>query len=289
MWELDYKESWAPKNWCFWTVVLEKTLENSLDSKEIQAVHPNGPEYSLEGLMLKLILLHFGHLMWRTDSFEKTLMLGKIEGRRRRGWQRTSWLHGITDSVDMSLSKLQELVMDREAWCAAVHGVAKSWTRQSGWIELNVINRNTHSSWQAVMEEANLHYLRIPNFLRKLNRCCGVWWQRCQQNEYRGQAFLFSQAFFLQIKGKLEMLPWALDCGFSHPVISLQITGGICKELGDFVKRTGGSEKSCAKVYSHPAQRSIFAKGSVGKGGGGRTVYIVLQNWKTSSCKTQFL
>ena len=87
MWELDYKESWVPKNWCFWTVVLEKTIESSLDSKEIQPVHPKGnqSECSLEGLMLKLKLQYFGHLMWRTDSFEKTLMLGKIEGGRIRG------------------------------------------------------------------------------------------------------------------------------------------------------------------------------------------------------------
>ena len=151
MWELDHKESWVPKNWCFWTMVLEKTLESPLDCKEIKPGNPKGNESWIffGRTVAEAESQYFGHLMQRTDSLEKTLMLGKIEGRRRRGWQRMRWLDGIINLMNMSLSKLWELVTDRESWCATVLGVRHDWETE-GTDRLSANHKDPMSSWRVL-------------------------------------------------------------------------------------------------------------------------------------------
>ena len=140
MWDLDYKESWVLKNWCTWTVVLEKILESPLDCKEIQQVHPK--RYQSWVFIGRTDAEAENPILWPPDvknwfTGKKILMLGKIEGGRRRGWQKMRWLNGITKSMDMSLGNLRELLLDRKAWHASVHGATKSWTQLSDWTEPN--------------------------------------------------------------------------------------------------------------------------------------------------------
>ena len=174
MWELDHKESWVWKNWWFWTVVLEKTFESPLDNKEIKPVNPKGnqPWIFIGRTDAEVETPYFGHLMWRTDSLEIILIIGKIEGRRRRGWQRMRWLDGITNSLNLSLSKFPVLVMDRETWNAAVYGVTKIQMWMSDWTE-QIADLQCCDSFRWTMKGLNHTYTSIyfPKLPSHLD-CC---------------------------------------------------------------------------------------------------------------------
>ena len=173
IWELDSKKGWGSKAWCLQTVVLKKTLESPLDRRSNQSVlNEISPEYKLEGLTLKLKLQYFDHMTQRADTLEKTLMQGKIEGRRRRGCQNMRWLDGIADSMDLSVSKFQEMVKDRGACHASVHGVAKCRIQLSNWTTSCYKTILSQTQWLKAMHRSQFLRARSLGWLRRSPKVC---------------------------------------------------------------------------------------------------------------------
>ena len=230
MWELVHKEGWAPKNWCcrivldcFRIVVLERTLESPLDSKEIKPVNPKGNhhEYSLKGLLMKLKLKYFSHLKWKANSLEKMLLLGKIEGNRRRGLQWIRWLDHITESMNVHLSKFQERVVDREAWCDAVPEAAKNKT------QFRLSNNSNNNAWDMVL------FLLWPYFCFS-SSCCPF--TLCCEHSLSSFQVSFREVYFICscFICCVHMRRWVQDIPTAPSWISLQCACYRVMKKGSF-------------------------------------------------------